>query len=200
MSVRREIPFYEGQYFITITCARWINLFEITNGYDVVYTWFDYLKSKGHLITGYVVMPNHLHALIAFRNTTGQSINAIVGNGKRFMAYELVNRLKTQGHDHVLQELSSYVNKTEKRRGKQHEVFEPSFDWKKCDGEDFILQKLDYIHENPCRGKWNLVDQSENYMHSSARYYSKDEQGVYEVLSYMKLNDIDLTKPWLEAE
>ena len=34
-------------------------------------------------------MPNHLHALIAFRNT-GQSINTIVGNGKRFMAYEII--------------------------------------------------------------------------------------------------------------
>ena len=199
MSVRREIPFYEGQYFITITCARWINLFEITNGHDVVYKWFDYLKTKGHFVTGYVVMPNHLHALIAFRNTMGQSINSIVGNGKRFMAYELVNRLKTQGHDHVLQELSNYVNKTEKQRGKQHEVFEPSFDWKECNGEDFITQKLDYIHENPCRGKWSLVEQSEDYMHSSARFYSKGEQCVYDVTSYTELNDIDLTRPRLEG-
>jgi hypothetical protein len=29
-------------------------------------------------------MPDHIHALIAFRNT-GQSINTIVGNGKRFI-------------------------------------------------------------------------------------------------------------------
>jgi len=37
MAVRRTIPEYDGTYFITITCARWLHLFEIANGYDVVY-------------------------------------------------------------------------------------------------------------------------------------------------------------------
>ena len=46
-------------------------------------------------------MPNHLHALIAFRNT-GQSINTIVGNGKRFMAYEIINRLEQQNETRII--------------------------------------------------------------------------------------------------
>jgi REP element-mobilizing transposase RayT len=90
MSVRREIAVYDGVYFITFTCSRWLKLFEVINGYDIVYKRFDYLKSKGHYIIGYVIMPNHVHALIAFSNTQGESINKIVGNGKRFMAYDLV--------------------------------------------------------------------------------------------------------------
>ena len=65
MSVRREIPEYDGLYFITFTCCHWQKLFEITNGYGIVYNWFDHLKSKGHFINGYVIMPNHVHALIA---------------------------------------------------------------------------------------------------------------------------------------
>ena len=116
MSVRREIPNYEGIYFITFTCARWHKLFEITNGYDIVYKWFDHLKAKRHYITGYVIMPNHVHALIAFTNTQGKGINSIVGNGKRFMAYELVKKLKDQKKDEVLTFLSSYVN-AQKRGG-----------------------------------------------------------------------------------
>ncbi len=40
-------------------------------------------------------MPNQVHALIGFQNT-GKSINKIVGNGKRFIAYEIINRLQTQ--------------------------------------------------------------------------------------------------------
>jgi REP element-mobilizing transposase RayT len=100
MAVRRAISHKDGLYFITITCARWIHLIEITNGYDIVYNWFDYLKSKGHHINGYVIMPNHLHALIAFRNT-GKSINTIIGHGKRFMAYELVERRKQFCHRRV---------------------------------------------------------------------------------------------------
>jgi hypothetical protein len=42
-------------------------------------------------------MPNHIHALLAFRNTQGQSINTIIGNGKRFIAYELIAKLMELG-------------------------------------------------------------------------------------------------------
>lgn len=197
MSVRREIAEYDGVYFITFTCARWHKLFEITQAYDVVYKWFDYLKTKKHYIIGYVIMPNHVHALIAFRNTQGTSINSIVGNGKRFMAYELVKSLEDQKRDEVLTLLSSYVNTTEKNRGKRHEVFEPSFDWKECYDEKFIEQKLNYIHENPIRGTWALVAQPEDYIHSSAGFYATGKTGVYEVMNYMELQDVDLTKPCL---
>jgi len=139
-------------------------------------------------------MPNHLHALLAFRNTQGQSINSIIGNGKRFMAYELIKRLRENGKEDVLNLLSSYVNTTEKQRGKLHEPFEPSFDWKECDSQKLIEQKLDYIHENPSRGNWQLVDQPEDYLHSSAAFYATGKQGIYEVTSYMALEDVDLTK------
>ena len=143
MSVRKEITEYSGIFFVTFTCHRWMPLFEIANGYDVVYNWFDYLKSRGHYISGYVIMPNHVHALIAFRNTQGESINKIIGNGKRFMAYELVKKLKESGQDDVLLELAGNVKTTEKQRGKQHEVFEPSFDWKDCTSEKFCVSRID---------------------------------------------------------
>src|SRR5438105_4565733 len=189
MSVRREIPHYDGLYFITFTCCRWMKLFELTDGYDTVYKWFDHLKSKGHFINGYVVMPNHVHALIAFRNTQGQSINSIIGNGKRFMAYELVSRLKERNEVKVLEQLTSFVNSTDSRRGKLHEVFEPSFDWKECKSSRFTEQKLNYIHNNPCQEKWGLAKEPQDYLHSSARFYITGQHGVYEVMNYGELED-----------
>ena len=45
-------------------------------------------------------MPNHVHALSFV--ATGQSINTIIGNGKRFMAYEIVERLKVKGENRLL--------------------------------------------------------------------------------------------------
>ena len=38
-------------------------------------------------------MPNHIHLLVSFINAK-QSINTIIGNGKRFMAYEIIKRLE----------------------------------------------------------------------------------------------------------
>jgi len=194
MSVRKETTEYDGIYFITFTCCQWLSLFEITNGYDVVYQWFDHFKSKGHYISGYVIMPNHVHALIAFRNTQGESINKIIGNGKRFMAYDLVKRLKDSGNKEILDKLTSFVDVNEKSKGKLHRVFEPSFDWKECRSDKFLEQKLNYIHENPCRGSWQLVKQSEDYVHSSAKFYATGEQGIYPVTSYAALEDVDLTR------
>ena len=72
-------------------------------------------------------MPNHVHAIISFIETP-QLINSIVGNGKRFMAYEIVKRLKQMGESKTLAELSRGVEAKRKANKKLHEVWELSFD------------------------------------------------------------------------
>ncbi|WP_245825658.1 hypothetical protein [Sediminibacterium ginsengisoli] len=135
-------------------------------------------------------MPNHVHALIAF-SATQKSINSIIGNGKRFMAYELVSLLQTQGNKAILEQLASWVNATDRMKNKKHEVFEPSFDKKECFSLKFTLTKVNYIHWNPCKA--GLVKLPEEYVHSSARYYFTGLQGVYPVITYMELQDVDLS-------
>ncbi len=192
MPVRRTIHETEGIYFITFTCARWIKLFELTNSYDLVYKWFNYLINEGHYIMGYVIMPNHIHVLIAFRNKD-KSINAIVGNGKRLLAYGLVERLKRGGFSELLQTMKGWVNSTDRNHNKEHEVFEPSFDWKECNDERLVDQKLDYIHENACKGEKALVESPEDYKHSSARFYITCDPGRIKITTWAELEDIDLT-------
>ncbi len=192
MSTKKQISESEGVYFITFTCYEWLSLFELTNGYDIVYKWFDHLKGIGHYIMGYVVMPNHLHTLIAFTKTA-TPINTIIGNRKRFMASEIVKRLKENEDINMLDKLTAGVSSRDYKRGKLHEVFESSFDWKECRNSRFINQKLNYLHDNPCRGKWNLAESPMDYIHSSARFYLTGEQGVYEVYHAGMLEDIDLT-------
>ena len=184
----------DGIYFITFTCYKWLHLFQISNAYDAIYKWFDVLKSQGHYILSYVIMPNHLHALLAFRNTKPLTINTIVGNGKRFIAYEIITNLEFGKSYQLLQQLRKGVTKKESYKGKLHQVFEPSFEWKSCRSPKFLKQKLDYIHNNPCKGRWNLSENPWNYTHSSAKFYFYGKQGVYEVKHYKDLQDIDLTK------
>ena len=193
MSVKRIIHETDGIFFITITCYKWIPLLQITNAYDAVYKWFNYLKEKGHYITGYVIMPNHIHLLIAF-SKTDKNINKIIGNGKRFLAYEIIKRLKKTGNISLLNQLGEAVEITDRKRGKLHEVFGGSFDIKECLTQKFIQQKLNYIHNNPCSGKWMLADCPENYLHSSAGFYLTGEQGIFPVKHIQELMDIDLTQ------
>ena len=188
MPVKRTIPYSSGIFFITFTCHQWLPLIDTTNGYDIIYNWFEHLKSKGHYINGYVIMPNHVHALISFVNT-GQSINTIIGNGKRFMAYEIIQRLQQQGETGLLHQLSRTIETKRKENNKQHNVWELSFDWKECRSNEFIWQKLNYIHNNPCVSKWQLAANAMKYLHSSAKYYLTGEQGVYAVTNFMEMLD-----------
>jgi len=181
MPVRREIPYKEGLYFITFTCYKWLPLIELTKGYDLVYQWFDYLKLQGHRIAGFVIMPNHLHVMIDF-SKTDKSINKIIGDGKRFMAYSIVQRLEEKNETAILDKLRKAVTATGSSRGKKHEVWEESFDWKYCETADFAYQKLVYMHNNPCTGRWNLAKDAMAYEHSSARYYISGKHAGYEVV------------------
>ena len=192
----------DGIFFITITCYSWISLLQITNTYDAVYKWFDWLKKERHYVAGYVPivigMPNHIHALIAFSKTKkNTNINKIIGNGKRFLAYEIIDRLKEAANVSLLKKLSDAVEITDRKRGKLHEVYEDSFDIKECLTQKFIKQKLDYIHNNPCSGKWMLAECPENYVHSSAKFYTTGEQGIYPITHVRELMDIDLIQNFL---
>ena len=167
-----------------------MNLFQLTHTYDAIYNWFDILRSKDHYIAAYVIMPNHLHGLFGFRNTVGASINSIVGNGKRFIAYEVLKRLQRAGEQQILSDLATPVRLQDKQRGKLHEVFEASFDWRKCESLRFTQQKINYIHSNLCRGKWNLAESPWDYLHSSALFYHTGHHSAYEVMHYLQLEDM----------
>ena len=198
MPVRSTIHGSEDTLFITFTCFKWLPLIGLTNGYDLVYKWFDFSKSQEHLVTGYVMMPNHVHALIYF-SKTNKPINKIIGDGKRFMAYEIVKRLKEAGQSDLLVRLQNAVEPKDAQRGKKHEVWEDSFDSKICRTEKFINQKLAYMHANPCAGKWKLAKTPIDYDHSSARFYITAKHaafavtGIDEILKLVLNNSAETT-------
>lgn len=102
-------------------------------------------------------MPNHVHASIAFKKTT-KSINKIIGDGKRFIGYEIIKRLQQQDKKEILQQLQNAVNTSDRKKGKLHEVWEDSFvpiaiGRKEYNSSEFTVQKLDYMHNNPFSGR-----------------------------------------------
>lgn len=88
------------------------------------------------------------------------------------MAYEISKGLEKQGETKLLHQLNLSVEAKDRERNK----------------------KVDYMHANPCCGKWNLVTDVTAYMPSSARFYLCGEQGIYPAMSYIELDDIDSTK------
>jgi len=109
-------------YFVTITCYKWLPLLEKSNIYDYLHRWFDNLYKRGILLNGYVIMPNHIHLLV-FVKEECKGMNFVFGEAKRFLAYEIVERLRQMGSLKLLKKLQDGVQEREKKKGKKHQVF-----------------------------------------------------------------------------
>ena len=93
MSVKYKHTDIYSMYFCTFTCFNWLPLIETTKSYDQVYNWFNILKREKVSVVAYAIMPNHLHCILHFPEPNF-NLNEIISNAKRFMAYEIVNRLE----------------------------------------------------------------------------------------------------------
>ena len=183
MTLRSLRPDTETSYFCTFTNCNWLPLFQLTNFYDKIYSWFDFLVKRGDKIIGYVIMPNHMHSII-YLDKNSPEINKVIGEAKRLFSYSIVNKLKKLSEDDILIQLQKFVNDYEKKKGIKQKVFEDSFDCKECFGYRFIQQKLDYIHNKPVKKK--LIITPEEYIHSSAKFYLTGEQGIYPVTHFVE--------------
>jgi hypothetical protein len=74
--------------------------------------------------------------------------------------------------------LEDAAKQKEKSKGQLHKVFEESFDAKSIDNRKFFLQKLNYIHLNPVRGNYKLVNDWRDYEHSSASFMNCNKQNI----------------------
>ncbi len=79
------------------------------------------------------------------------------------------------------------VSAKEKDKGQIHKVFEASFDAKSIDTQNFFLQKMNYIHLNPVRGVYNLVEDWRTYEHSSAGFYELRKTKHFMPVHYSEL-------------
>ncbi len=73
-------------------------------------------------------------------------------------------------------------------KGQKHKVFEDSFDARTMYNSKFLLQKINYIHLNFGRGKWNLAEHWEDYAYSSARFYVKNRKDSFVPVNYEELS------------
>ncbi|MDZ7649292.1 MAG: hypothetical protein U5K54_20170 [Cytophagales bacterium] len=83
-------------------------------------------------------------------------INTILANGKRFLAYEIIKRLAKSKREDILSILADRVTQAERKRKKQHRVFEVSSDIKACYTEKFLLQKLEVHSRQSCKRQMEI--------------------------------------------
>lgn len=178
MAVREKSIFVANEiYFITFTIFDWQKIFISDKYCQLVFKWFNYTKDEyQNKIYGYVIMPNHIHILMRISEKSPK-LSILIMNAKRFLAQGIIKYLED---DNNLALLKIFKTKANVNNNAKYKVFTDRYDSLLIQSEKFFFEKLNYIHNNPCQGKWSLVDNPEDYIYSSASNYILD-RGFYPV-------------------
>jgi putative transposase len=176
MAVRNKTEFLSNEiYFITFTVLGWKKIFINDRYCNLVYKWFDYMRDNyGNKIFGYVIMPNHIHALIKITSKS-KKLPVLIFNAKKFLGLEMLKFLKEDDNQDLMNFFATNIDKRA-----QHKFFQPRYDSLIIQSEKFFLEKLNYIHHNPLKENWLLAEKPEDYKYSSAANYILG-RGYYDV-------------------
>ena len=174
---RSRYAFYDQNrpYFLTCSLVNWMPLFACPSVVEIVFDSLKYLQKERLLrIFAYVIMENHLH-LIAASAQLGKDIAAF----KSFTARQIIDHLKAKHVISVLRLLNFY--KLRHKKDRDYQVWQEGSHPQVILNEAMMLQKIQYIHNNPV--KRGYVDAPEHWRYSSARNYAGMSR-MLEIVSY----------------
>ena len=116
----------------------------------------------------FCLMPNHVHLLLKPLNKW--TIKKICTDLEKYTAHQILKVLKNKNRIHLL---NFFVKQAENFSDRNHKIWQ-DIQAKNCYSEEFLRQKLNYIHNNPIAKGWNLVKDRKDYKYSSACYYDSD--------------------------
>ena len=119
-------------------------------------------------------MPDHLHLLLF---PIGESqIYEFMRDYKRFTAGRIIRQAKLEGITDWVNAFEAAGNETSRGENK---LWQDDYWDKNIFSEQFLRQKLNYIHRNPVRAK--LVEKPEDYAYSSYRNYVSNDHTLIEI-------------------
>ena len=150
-------------HFVTCTVVNWLPIFSQPKLAKIVLNSLDFLCSEQRLaLHAYVIMENHLH-LIASSENLSKEIAAF----KSFTARSIIDSLKMDKAEYLLTQLK--FHKRLHKKNQDYQLWQEGSHPQAITNEAILLQKLEYIHNNPI--KRGYVDEPDHWRYSSYRNY-----------------------------
>ena len=171
---RNRYRIWDSHYphFMTATINNWLPIFTRPETVTIIFDYWRFLQQNGDFrLFGYVILENHLHMVAGSSNLSHD-----MQRFKSYTAKEILTCLRVQGATRLLRLLEHFKRpyKTESR----YQVWEEGRHPQIIESEAVLIQKLEYIHQNPV--KRGYVDLAEHWRYSSAGNYL-DLEGLMDV-------------------
>lgn len=164
-------------YFITTTAASHRPIFQRDVVKHILVDSMNYMRVSGWInLYAFVIMPNHIHLITRF--LSDHQISDVMREFKKHTSKQIIRQFQAEDNQSALTMLRKAANDIP---GQEFKVWEHGYDARDIFSPDFLQQKLDYIHFNPCRPQWKLVEQPEDYPWSSARYYYAGKTAIINI-------------------
>ncbi len=150
-------------YFWTATIHQWIHLLYPDHRKEIILSSLCWLKERDLAeIYGYVIMPNHLHLI--WKVDQKDRKESVQGTLLKQTAHFLQKELR-QNDPNLLSSFKVDAS------NKNYQFWQRDSLAIRLYSREVMLQKLNYIHQNPVAKKWNLSRDFVAYRYSSAAYY-----------------------------
>jgi len=127
-------------------------------------------QNKGLIIYAWVLMSNHLHAIVG--SNSQERVSDIWRDFKKYTSKKIIETIKTEiseSRSEWMLNRFEYSGKNDKKI-KNYRFWQEGNDAQGIYLNDYFEQKLNYIHENPVKAE--LVNRAEDYRYSSAIDYA----------------------------
>jgi REP element-mobilizing transposase RayT len=152
-------------YFLTYSVVEWLPIFISEATCNIVTASLSFCHQHKCLrINAFVIMPTHLHLIVFDADFETERLTRTLADLRKFTGRQLSDVCKGRSprcFEDVLREKAT--------ADRERRLWQPSRHAEAIQTEAFWQQKLNYLHDNPCRK--GLVRRPEHWRFSSAAWY-----------------------------
>jgi putative transposase len=164
-----------GLYFLTYSVVEWLPIFIDEISCRIITESLTFChRNKSLRINAYVIMPTHMHLIAFDADFDADRLRNTLADFRKFTGRQLSDLCNQRFPSCFAAVLREHSTVDRERR-----FWQPSRHPETIESEPFYRQKLDYLHENPCRK--GLVRQAADWRFSSAAYYVSDGKQICDV-------------------
>jgi putative transposase len=157
-------------YYVTFTVVEWLPVFIDGHACKIITDSLDFcVRNKCLRVNAYVIMPTHLHAILFDADFQAERLKHTLDDMRKFTSRQLLDYSVTYLPKCFMETFHESAGKDRERR-----FWQPTRHPVGITSEGFWKQKMDYLHDNPCRK--GLVLASEDWRFSSARYWAARQE------------------------